>query len=86
MPPALGIKQLSCPPPPMIVGDIADGGGCEPGLDPAPLYVLLSETLLLLLSTVASEMLVLRSPVTSWLIPLVGNPIQIDIAITDIRA
>jgi len=36
-PPDFGIKQLSCPPPPIIVGDMADGGGVEPGLDPAPL-------------------------------------------------
>ena len=84
MPPVFGIKQLSCPPPPMIVGDMAEGGGCEPGLDPAPLYVLLSETLLLLLSTIASLILVLRSPVTSCPNPVLGKPKQIDIAATDI--
>lgn len=35
-----GIRQLSLPPPPIIVGPIADitgGCGCDPGEDPAPL-------------------------------------------------
>ena len=33
----LGIRQLSFPPPPITVGLIALGTGCEPGDEPAPL-------------------------------------------------
>jgi hypothetical protein len=61
-----GMRQLSFPPPPIIVGAMAVGTGL-PVTPCPPLLVTEFDVLVLLLSTLdPAPMLVLRSPVTSW--------------------